>query len=72
MTVKTANGAVIDANSPEYQAYLRLKEWDEKQPDVSDPAPYRTLGDVLELERRRYEREASETPAQKITDKVSA
>ncbi len=61
MTVRTVDGEEIDVQSPEYQRYLRLVAIDDAHPDISDPAPYRTLGDVIELERRRREREARET-----------
>ena len=60
MIIKTVNGIDIDTDSPEYQRYLRLVAIDEAHPDISDPAPYRTLEDVVELERRRLEREARE------------
>lgn len=61
MTIQTVNGETIDTDSPEYQRFLRLSQWDKSSPDVSDPAPYRTLGDVIELERRHREREAQTT-----------
>lgn len=58
MTITTADGVKIDTESSPYQDYLRLKEWDERRPDISDPAPYRTLGEALELERRKREQES--------------
>ena len=60
MTIKTVNGVEIDTESPEWQQYLRLSAIEDAHPNISDPAPYRTLGDVIELERRRREREARE------------
>ena len=58
MTVRTVDGEEIDVASPEWQQYLRLSAIEDAHPNISDPAPYRTLGDVIELERRRREREA--------------
>ncbi len=70
MIIKTVNGVDIDTDSPEYQSYLRLKAIDEAHPDISDPAPYRTLGDVIELERRRREREAREGNQSRVPQDV--
>ncbi len=58
MKITTVNGVEIDTESPEYQQYLRLSAIDDAHPGISDPAPYRTLGDVIELERWQRECEA--------------
>lgn len=55
MTVLTLNGIEIDTESQMYKDYLRDLEDIKQFPDVREPAPYRTLGDVIELERRRRE-----------------
>ncbi|MBC7807576.1 MAG: hypothetical protein H7145_15675 [Akkermansiaceae bacterium] len=70
MIIKTVNGVDIDTDSPEYQRYLRLLAIDEAHPDISDPAPYRTLGDVVELERRRRECEAREASQNRVPQDV--
>ncbi len=65
MTFTTSRGHVIDTESQAYKDFLRWQEWDKAHPDVkySEPAPYRTLGDVMELERRRREHEAAQAEA---------
>lgn len=72
MKIQTANGGTIDSDSPEYQTYLRLGRLEDATPDVSDPAPYRTLGDVIELERRRREREAKQAMAEETETPVTS
>ena len=46
-----------------YQNFLRGLEADAKYGEYPEPAPFRTLGDVIELERRRRECEARELEA---------
>ncbi len=61
MIFTTSKGHVIDTESQAYKDYLRGKQLDAERGDYPEPAPYRTLGDVIELERRRREREARES-----------
>lgn len=61
MTIKTTNGLDVDTQSPEYKAFL--KGLDDEVPGVAEPASYRTLGDVMELQRRAQERPAEEAAA---------
>lgn len=76
MTIKTVDGEEIDTESPEWKQYLRLSAIEDAHPNIPDPAPYRTLGDVIELERRRREREAREASqnrsAQEVREAVPA
>lgn len=58
MTTKTVDGEEIDVESPAYQRYLRQQKADEEYAPYPEPAPYRTMGEVVELERRRRVREA--------------
>ncbi len=66
MTFTTSRGHVIDTESQAYQDFLRDQEWDKAHPNVKydEPAPFRTLGDVMELERRHREHEAHTEPVE--------
>lgn len=58
MTITTVNGVEVDTDSRMYQDYLRGLEADKKYGSIPEPAGFRTLGDVIELERRRRDYEA--------------
>ena len=55
MTYTTSKGHTIDTESQAYRDFLRGVELDAQRGDYAEPAPYRTLGDVIELEHRGRE-----------------
>ena len=58
MTIRTKENIEIDTDSEIYRQYLRVAAIEARCFDVAESAPYRTLGEVIELEHRRKEVEA--------------
>lgn len=71
MTIQTLDGMEIDTESQMYKDYLRDLEDLERLPNVREPAPFRTLGDVIELERRRHEHDAQTKGQQQLSQETS-